>query len=174
MADSLSADGPARRRTCRRKLRERACYEVTTNAYAKGIVLTIANDTIGTGPRQQLLTGDAPSNRLAEEAFAGWARAVNLAGKLRTMRVAKATDGETFAVLTGNPEIDSTVKLDVRFVEVDRVASPVVNRPVNWKLIKGYRTRASSPWRRRRVACEPDGWIGRGATRTAQSRSCDT
>jgi len=130
MADSLSADSAASP-DVRRKLRERARYEVANNAYAKGIVLTIANDTIGTGPRLQLLTGDAASNRLAEEAFAHWARAVSLAEKLRTMRMAKAADGETFAVLTANPLIDSPVKLDVQLVEADRVASPVVNRPVS-------------------------------------------
>ena len=123
MADGLSADSAASA-DVRRRLRERARYEVANNSYAKGIVLTIANDTIGTGPRLQLLSPDGAANSLVEEAFARWARAVDLAGKLRTMRMAKATDGETFAVLTANPLIDSPVKLDVQLVEADRVASP--------------------------------------------------
>jgi hypothetical protein len=50
-----------------------------------------------------------------------------MAEKLRTMRMAKATDGETFAVLTANPLIDSPVALDVQLVEADRVASPVMS-----------------------------------------------
>ena len=57
MADALSADGAASA-DVRRKLRQRARYEVANNSYAKGIVLTIANDCIGTGPRLQLLTDD--------------------------------------------------------------------------------------------------------------------
>jgi len=125
MADALSADGAASA-DVRRKLRQRARYEVANNSYAKGIVLTLANDCIGTGPRLQLLTDDDEVNRRVEMAFIEWSEAVNLAAKLRTMRVAKATDGETFAVLTANPVIDSPVMLDVHLVEADRVASPLV------------------------------------------------
>jgi lambda family phage portal protein len=125
MADALSADSAA----CpdvRRKLRQRSRYEVANNSYAKGIVLTIANDCIGTGPRLQLLSDDAETNRRVEAAFAAWAEAINLAEKLRTMRMAKSTDGEAFAVLTANPMIDSPVMLDVQLVEADRVASPTM------------------------------------------------
>ena len=124
MADSLSADSAASS-DVRRKLRERARYEVANNSYAKGIVLTIANDCIGTGPKLQLLTADDATNRLVEAAFARWCDAVDLAAKLRTMRMAKAADGEAFAVLTANPLIDSPVQLDIRLIEADRVASPL-------------------------------------------------
>ena len=126
MADSLSADGAASA-DVRRKLRQRARYEVANNSYAKGIVLTLANDCIGTGPRLQLLSGDDETNRRVEAAFARWAKVIDLAGKLRTMRMAKAADGEAFAVLTANPLIDSPVQLDVQLVEADRVASPVMS-----------------------------------------------
>ncbi|MCG3180109.1 MAG: hypothetical protein BIFFINMI_02464 [Phycisphaerae bacterium] len=125
MADALSADEAASP-DVRRKLRQRSRYEVANNSYAKGIVLTIANDCIGTGPRLQLLSDDAETNRRVEAAFAAWAEAVNLAEKLRTMRMAKSTDGEAFAVLTANPMIDSAVMLDVHLVEADRVASPAM------------------------------------------------
>jgi len=125
MADALSADEAASP-DVRRKLRQRSRYEVANNSYAKGIVLTIANDCIGTGPRLQLLSGGDEINRRVESAFAAWAEAVDLAGKLRTMRMAKAADGETFAVLTANPMIDSPVMLDVQLVEADRVASPTM------------------------------------------------
>jgi lambda family phage portal protein len=124
MADALSADGAASP-DVRRKLRERSRYEVANNSYAKGIVLTLANDCIGTGPRLQMLTDDAETNRRVEAAFSEWAKAVDLAGKLRTMRMAKATDGEAFAVMTANPLVDSAVTLDVQLVEADRVSSPV-------------------------------------------------
>ena len=124
MADALSADGAASP-DVRRKLRERSRYEVANNSYAKGIVLTLANDCIGTGARLQMLTDDAETNRRVEAAFAEWAEAVDLAGKLRTMRMAKATDGEAFAVFSGNPTLNMPVMLDVQLIEADRVASPV-------------------------------------------------
>jgi lambda family phage portal protein len=125
MADAMSADGAASA-DVRRKLRERARYEVANNSYAKGIVLTIANDAIGTGPRLQLLTADPEINRRVEKAFTEWAKAITLAEKLRAMRMAKATDGEAFAVLTANPVIDSPIQLDVQLVEADRITSPVM------------------------------------------------
>ncbi len=125
MADGLSADAAASPEV-RCKLRHRARYEVANNAYAKGIVLTLANDCVGTGPRLQLLTDDEGINRTVESAFADWAEAVNLAEQLRTMRMAKAADGEVFAVLTGNPNVDSPVKLDLQVIEADRVASPTM------------------------------------------------
>jgi len=40
--------------------------------------------------------------------------------------MAKTTDGEVFAVLTANFMIDSPIKLDVRLIEADCVASPTV------------------------------------------------
>ena len=52
------------------------------------------------------------------------ARDVSLAAKLRTMRMAKATDGETFGVLTANPLLAGPVILDLHLVEADRVATP--------------------------------------------------
>jgi lambda family phage portal protein len=124
-ADGLSADAAASP-DVRQTLRNRSRYEVANNSYARGIVLTLANDCVGTGPRLQLLTGDGETNRLVERAFADWAREIRLAEKLRTMRMAKSTDGEAFAVLTANPMIDSPVKLDVQLVEADRVASPLM------------------------------------------------
>ncbi len=57
-ADGLSPNA-AINPEVRRVLRNRARYEVANNSYAKGIVLTLANDTIGTGPRLQMLTDDA-------------------------------------------------------------------------------------------------------------------
>ena len=55
-ADGLSADA-ANSPEVRRTLRNRARYEVANNSYARGIVLTLANDLIGTGPRLQMLEG---------------------------------------------------------------------------------------------------------------------
>jgi len=123
-ADGLSADAAANA-DVRRTLRNRARYEVANNSYARGIVLTLANDTIGTGPRLQMLTDDAEVNRLVERDFHLWAQAVSLAVKLRTMRMARSQDGESFGILANNPLVDHDVKVDVMLVEAEQVTSPL-------------------------------------------------
>ncbi|HSV29633.1 MAG TPA: phage portal protein [Candidatus Omnitrophota bacterium] len=124
MADGLSADAAASA-DVRKRLRERARYEVANNAYAKGIALTLANDCVGTGPRLQMLLADGLANHQLEAAFGQWAQAAHLAEKLRTMRLAKVADGEAFAVLTANPLLEAPVQLDVQLVEADRVTAPM-------------------------------------------------
>jgi len=122
-ADGLSADAAASPEI-RRILRNRTRYEVANNSYARGIVLTLANDVVGTGPRLQMLSDDPDANSRIEKEFMRWAKAVGLAEKLRTMRVARAEDGEAFAVLTNNPALPTSVKLDLRLVEADQVTTP--------------------------------------------------
>mgnify|MGYP003730645049 CR=1 FL=1 len=124
-ADGLSA-AAAMSPEVRRILRNRARYEVANNSYAKGIVLTLANYVIGTGPRLQMLTGTPEINRFVEREFARWADAVGLAGKLRTMRIAQCESGECFALLTTNPRVDAPVQLDLRLIEADQVATPAM------------------------------------------------
>jgi lambda family phage portal protein len=127
MADNLSADAAASPHV-RRILRARARYEVANNSYARGIVLTLANDAIGTGPRLQMLTGDPEVNAVIESAFARWCKAVELPEKLRTMRMARAESGEVFGVLASNPRLDAPVSLDLRLVEADQVATPTLEQ----------------------------------------------
>jgi len=122
-ADGLSANA-AHSPEVRRILRNRARYEVANNAYAKGIVLTLANDTIGTGPRLQMLLADPEANNRIEGAFGAWARAVHLPEKLRTLRQASATDGESFAMFTHNPRLSARVKLDLKCLEAEQIATP--------------------------------------------------
>ncbi|GJQ28374.1 MAG: phage portal protein [Phycisphaerae bacterium] len=129
-ADGLSPNAAVNPEV-RRILRNRARYEVANNSYAKGIVLTLANDTIGTGPRLQMLTDDADANARIEDAFEQWSRAVDLAGKLRTMRLARAESGEAFALLVNNPAFESwgsPVSLDLKLIEADQVCTPLLRR----------------------------------------------
>jgi len=125
-ADGLSADGAANPEV-RRTLRNRARYEVANNSYARGIVLTLANDVTGTGPRLQMLLANGDSdeaNQTIEREFIAWAKAVDLPGKLRTMRMARAQDGEAFVMLFSNGNLNSPVKLDLKLIEADQVATP--------------------------------------------------
>jgi len=122
-ADGLSADAAASPEV-RRVLRNRARYEVANNSYARGIVSTLANDVVGTGPRLQMLTSDPDANTRIERAFMQWAKAVGLAAKLRTMRMARAESGEAFALLARNSALPTPVQLDIRIIEADQVATP--------------------------------------------------
>jgi capsid protein len=76
-ADGLSPNA-SNSAEVRRILRNRARYETANNSYARGIVLTLAHDVVGTGPRLQMLTGDSEANRRIEQAFMLWARSVHL------------------------------------------------------------------------------------------------
>ena len=105
-ADGLSANA-ANSPEVRRTLRNRARYEVANNSYARGMTLTLANDCIGTGPRLQMLTPDAEANRRIEREFQRWAKAIRLAEKLRTMRIACAEDGEAWRIL---PRLDDALR----------------------------------------------------------------
>ena len=125
-ADGLSANA-ANNPEVRRVLRNRARYEVANNSYAKGIVLTLANDVVGTGPRLQMLTEDGEANSRIEREFMAWARSVGLPEKLRTLRMARAESGEGFFVLTSNPRLPTVIQLDLRLVETDRVSTPDPN-----------------------------------------------
>ena len=129
-ADLLSANA-ANSPEVRKILRARARYEVANNSYAFGIVNTLANDCVGTGPRLQLLTGDSQANQRIEGLFAQWARRIRLAEKLRTMRIARAQDGEAFALLVTNPALPTPVKLDLRLIEADQVTTP----DLNWQTV---------------------------------------
>ncbi|MDZ4848089.1 MAG: phage portal protein [Pirellulaceae bacterium] len=117
---AVAANSPEVRRT----LRNRSRYEIANNSYARGISLTLANDCVGTGPRLQMLTDDDEANRFVEQEFFAWADAIGLAEKLRTMRLARVSDGESFGLLTSNPRIESPVQLDLKLIEAEQVASP--------------------------------------------------
>jgi len=122
-ADGLSADAAASPEV-RRVLRNRARYEVANNSYARGIVSTLANDVVGTGPRLQMLTNDPDANTRIERAFMQWAKAAGLAEKLRTMRMGRAESGEVFGLLARNPALPTPVQLDVRLIEADQITTP--------------------------------------------------
>lgn len=124
MADGLSADAAAAPGV-RRILRNRSRYEVANNTYARGMVSTLANDCVGTGPRLQMTGLARELAREVERKWATWAKAVGLAEKLRTLRAARATDGEGFGLLVTNPRVPNPVKLDLRLVEAEQVASPM-------------------------------------------------
>lgn len=122
-ADNYSASA-ANSIEVRRKLRSRSRYEcIEANSFAKGMALTLANDTISTGPNLQC-TGDRFIGAFIEREWRRWARAVGLANKLRTARLTKVVDGEAFLLRTTNRRLRTPVQLDIKLVEADQISTP--------------------------------------------------
>ncbi len=124
-ADSRSVDASLDPET-RRKLRERARYEVANNCYATGLGLTIANAVVGSGPRLQIVDADDRTRRDRQQiewAFCEWSEEIRLAEKLRAMRFARYQDGEAFAILCNNPGLPGRIKLDVVPLDAERVCA---------------------------------------------------
>jgi lambda family phage portal protein len=122
-ADNLSARA-ANSPEVRRRLRDRARYEAGNNCYCDGIVQTLANDVVGTGPSLQLQIDDKEAGNAIEAAFSEWCRTIRLAQKLKTMRRAKAVDGEAFALHITNDRLPTPVKLDIMPIEADQFMTP--------------------------------------------------
>ena len=130
-AEFLSADAEASSEI-RKILRTRARYEIGNNSYARGIVLTLANDSVGIGPRLQMLTENEEANRRIEQDFMLWSKQIGLAEKLRTVRMARCQDGEAFILLAQNPNLpNENVKLDLQLIEADRVTEDKFNSDPN-------------------------------------------
>lgn len=121
-ADALSASA-ANDLAVRKKLRERSRYESVNNSYCQGLLLTLANDLVGSGPRLALLTGDEAFNDAVELRWQEWADRVLFGHKLHTLKQAKSRDGEAFLFLTSDDRAEG-VTLDVRLVECDQVCTP--------------------------------------------------
>jgi lambda family phage portal protein len=139
----LNADGLSAREAnspeVRRLLRNRARFECDeNNSYAWGIVQTLANDVVGTGPQLQVQTKDKENNKAIERAFGEWCDAVQWAEKLRLLRRERAVLGEGFALLRTNPKLPTDVKLDFQTIEADQIATPDID-PTRPDAVDGIR-----------------------------------
>lgn len=150
-ADSLSPNAAVSPEV-RKRIRERARYEVANNSVAFGIATTRTNDLVGSGPRPCVslpepdtgsLTGATSLDReqeladkseqyealirIVEDEWAKWCRATRFAEMLRIVKRAELIDGECFALVTSNPKLNHPVKLQLRPFEADRVCDPTAN-----------------------------------------------
>lgn len=121
-ADSLSANA-ANAPGVRRTLRNRSRYEIANNSTAYGITRTLADHTIGVGPRLQILTKNKDLNERLEALWKQWAQETNYYGKLWTLKRTEIVDGEGFMLEIGNPSIRGPIKLDYQLIEADFVTS---------------------------------------------------
>lgn len=129
-ADLFSADY-ANLPAIRQIVRSRSRYEIANNCYARGVGESIANDLVGTGPRLHIdderLTVE--QRAYVEGEFAAWMNAIGAAVKLRTMRKAKRGDGEAWALKITNAQLPTPVKLDIKLLEAEEIASPTLGMP---------------------------------------------
>lgn len=137
MADSLdavSANSPE----VRRILRSRSRYEFANNSFLKGMVMTLANITIGRSPRIKIETKDEGLNYFIEAEFKAWAKAVQLPRRARTMRAALTNDGETFIHKITNNRLNTPVKLSFKISEAEHFTHPH-SRSVTDREVDGIR-----------------------------------
>lgn len=137
-ADDLSANAAADPEV-RRQVRRRCRYERDNGSHLNGLVKTLADDAIGTGPRLQLTLGERfeESSRRVAKSFLSWCRAARLPSKLRVMRMARPVDGEAFALLTTNPQLRHRVKLDLKLIEADQVETPGIGATLDPNAVSG-------------------------------------
>jgi capsid protein len=129
-ADHLAPDN-ASSASVRRVLRSRCRYETYNNSYAAGIISTLANYVVGTGPLLRFIPPDDSSERAQRnllrlsQLFNSWAWTVGLGRRLKTMRRAKSTDGEGFGMLTSRSNVPAgQVSLGITIFEADMVTDP--------------------------------------------------
>jgi lambda family phage portal protein len=124
MIDGLSA-AAANDPAVRKRVRERARYEVSNNSHCSASIATFVADVCGSsGPKLNLVTEDITLAETVEKAWRRWWRAAGLSQMLQTARRSQAVDGEVFALLTSNPAIRNPVKLSLRLIETDQVSLP--------------------------------------------------
>lgn len=125
-ADGLSATAQLTPHV-RKLLRDRTRYEVQNNPYAAGAVTTLVNDTVGRGPRLQMLTDDLGLNRAVESLWKEWADITDWGLESRVLAGVKYVAGESFAIpfessrLTG---MNFPVPIRLRLLEPDQIAHP--------------------------------------------------
>jgi len=109
----------------RRTIRARARYEaLENNCFGRGIVQTLANDTIGRGPALVLKSRTATTEQLVQlmvlqSHFRRWFRRCGLGTTLRTAISSLVVDGEVFAVAGNCPHSPDDVQLHVNLLESD-------------------------------------------------------
>lgn len=114
----------------RRILKSRARYEVVeNNPYLKGVVLSIANDFVGSGPKLQIIDErfSPEIRKRVQSKFAEWAKNVGLREKLWRLEFSKRVDGESFAIAFQNKRTKYPIKLDFYVIESDRVGGNLID-----------------------------------------------
>jgi len=106
-------------------LRNRARYEIRNNCYARGIVDTLADDVVGTGPRPQIACKSTALASQLEAELTAWASQCDIGGRLDLTAMLRLTvlqlcdSGETLFVKQYKDD-----KYRLLMLEPDYLASP--------------------------------------------------
>ena len=121
-ADGLNAD-EANNPEVRRILKNRARYELANNSYLQGMVGTLGDAVIGTGPRLNFLDDTPEVNETMEKLFNEWFKGMGGPDKILTGYKASIGQGEMFFVEDARRNPQSMIKLNYKLVEADRCKS---------------------------------------------------
>lgn len=135
----------------RKRLRDRTRHECQNNTYAAGAVKTLVNDTVGRGPRLQLLTDDDKLNAAVEALWREWAAAADWPLTCRLTCGVELVAGECFGVPRESKRLKRLglpVELDLRLIEPDQVSHGVDS---NWLF--------NNPHGDDGVVCDADGEV---------------
>jgi capsid protein len=121
-ADGHDADS-ANSKAVRQITVRRSRYETENNGFAKGANRTLANYTVGRGPKLRIQTSSPGFNAMVQQRWNEWAKRVTLGRKLRTAVKARAKDGETFLLAKINENLRHEVKIDIVGIECEQCQS---------------------------------------------------
>lgn len=116
-------------RATRWRLAARARYVYRNNAYAQGMLNTLAMDVVGTGPRPEITpanNGDragTAANRV-ERDFLDWCEETQIATGLFQAVIQRVMAGEYWAVQEANLGLEHPVKMQLRWYEMEQFHTP--------------------------------------------------
>ena len=127
-ASQTGADVLATQAT-RWRLAARARYVYRNNCYCQGMLHTLANDVVGSGPRVEIVPageGDraARAANALEREFADWCEETLFAHGLWTAIIQRVLAGDFFGVRELNPKLESAVRFQVRWYEAEQFHTP--------------------------------------------------
>jgi lambda family phage portal protein len=125
----------ANRKGIRRKAVPRSRYVVQENSsLAKGMALKKTKDVVGSGPMLQMNIEKLRTrlgkerakvvNRIIENGFNSWAKAIDLPEKVRTLYMAYIVDGEGFFERSNWDNSPHPVQLDLMLHETEIISTP--------------------------------------------------
>lgn len=128
----------------RRTLRSRSRYEILeNNPFLKGVILTIANDFVGSGPKLQITDKRLSKERrqAIETRWNQWTKLVKFRQKVWASRVSKIVAGEGFLRAYQNPRLNFPIKLDLQPIEPEQCTTEFISPTKNpkWNEIDGVR-----------------------------------
>lgn len=112
----------------RRTLRHRGKFETANNCYLQGMVRTLVRDTIGSGPRLQMMTDDNALNEGLEDLWRMWNVITGMPLNFRVMAGVNYIAGECMAVFRDSRrlnELGYPITLDVKLIDPAQCTDPL-------------------------------------------------